>query len=99
MSRIDRLKEYAKPTREANWNGAGRDQANIDRWSERATDNSKLAPRATNHEIKLPDTDAKQQLNDTKSSPRTHAEIDERMRGRNDLNHEGSEYLKSIRRT
>jgi|tagenome__1003787_1003787.scaffolds.fasta_scaffold16288563_2 hypothetical protein len=40
MSRQSRIKEYSNPTRAANWQGAGRDQKNLDRFSERATENS-----------------------------------------------------------
>jgi hypothetical protein len=95
MSRIDRLKEYSKPTK--GWQGAGRDQDNIDRWSDRATENSKIAPRASDGEVKLPPTgDVK--MRSTKSAPRTTAEIDAHMRGKDDLNHAGSDYMKSIRR-
>jgi predicted aminopeptidase len=98
MSRIKRLREeYSKPR--SGWQGAGRDQANIDRWSDRAAENSKLAPRASNGEMKLPDTGKRQESRSTKSAPRTNAEIDKRMAGENDVNHEGdSAYLRGIRR-
>jgi hypothetical protein len=99
MSRLDRLREYSKPTRSANWNGASRDQADIDRWSERATENSKLAPRASKGEMKLPDTGKSMEMRSTKSAPRTNAEIDKRMAGKDDLNHVGdSAYLAGVRR-
>jgi hypothetical protein len=39
-NRIERLKEYANPTRSANWNGSSRNQADLDRWSKRASANS-----------------------------------------------------------
>ncbi len=38
MSRIERLKEYVRPG--SGWNGASRDQRNLDRWSQRASRNS-----------------------------------------------------------
>ena len=99
MSRLDRLKEYAKPTREANWQGAGRDQANIDRWSQRATEESKIAPRASGGEMKLPSTGRKVETRDTAMSPRTSRKVDAAMRGEGDLNHVGgSDYMNSIRR-
>jgi hypothetical protein len=96
-NRIERLKEYANPTRAGNWNGASRDQANIDRWSNRAAEQSQCAPRASDGPMKLPDTNAKQQI-DPKSSPRTTAAIDKRMAGKDDLNHSGGGYMKNIRR-
>jgi hypothetical protein len=97
-NRIERLKEYANPTRAGNWNGASRDQADLDRWSKRATEQSQCAPRASDKAMRLPDTNAKQQL-DPKSSPRTSAEIDARMSGRDDPNHVGGGgYMKTIRR-
>ncbi len=99
MSRLDRLKEYAKPTRAGNWQGAGRDQANIDRWTDRAADNSKIAPRATDKAMELPATGKRQELRDTSMSPRTSRQIDARMAGKDDPNHFGSDYMKSIRRT
>jgi hypothetical protein len=61
MSRQDRLREYAKPARPENWCGAGREQSYIDRWSERATENS-ITPknvdkfRAKSGEMDLPST-------------------------------------------
>jgi hypothetical protein len=95
MSRIDRLKEYAKPKGP---HSAGRDQKNIDYWADRASENSNQATRATDHDIKLPSTTSRQPMRSTKSAPRTDAEIDARMRGKDDLNHEGSDYMKSVRR-
>jgi hypothetical protein len=100
MSRISRLREYAKPTREANWQGASRDQANIDRWSERAAENSDGADhRGSSGEVKLPDTGKRMDVRSTKSAQRTSAEIDARMRGKDDLNFVGdSSYMAGIRR-
>ncbi len=46
MSLEDRLRQYANPRSRANWQGASRDKANLTRWSERAAENSKIAPRA-----------------------------------------------------
>jgi hypothetical protein len=45
MSRQDRVKEYANPQHGPQ--GAGRDQKNLDAWSDRAEENSQLAPRAS----------------------------------------------------
>jgi hypothetical protein len=97
MSRISRLREYSNPTK--GQPGAGRDQKNLDYWAGRATENSKLAPRASKGEMKLPDTGKSMESRSTKSAPRTNAEIDKRMAGKDDLNHAGdSAYLAGIRR-
>jgi hypothetical protein len=98
MSRLERLREYARPTRRENWQGAGRDQANIDRWSDRASDNSKIAPRASGGEVKVPNTGKQTALRDTSMSPRTSRKVDAAMRGEDDLNHVGSSYMAGIRR-
>jgi hypothetical protein len=99
MSRLERLKEYSKPTRAANWDGPGRDQANIDRWSERATENSALAPRAKGGEVSLPDTGKWTELRDTAAAPREARKADARMVAKDDLNTSGdSPYLRGIRR-
>jgi hypothetical protein len=97
MSRSSRLKEYAKPNRRENWNGAARDQANIDRWSDRATDNSKIAPRASDGEMKLPST--KMNLRDTAMVPKVSRGTDPRMVAKSDKNSSGdSTYMAGIRR-
>jgi hypothetical protein len=44
-NRIERLKQYANPRSRENWNGASRDQKNIDRWSQRARDNSLITDK------------------------------------------------------
>lgn len=101
MTRLDRLKEYSKPNRAENWKGASRDQANIDRWSERARRESQIAPRASEGPLDLPSTTNRQAgLRSTKSPPRTYPEIDVRMDGRDDLNFVGSsQYMRDVRRT
>jgi hypothetical protein len=99
MSRLDRLREYEKPLRKENWQGAGRDQANIDRWSDRATDNSKIAPRASGGEVKLPDTGKQTALRDTGMSPRAARSADKRMAAKDDQNFVGdSSYMAGVRR-
>ena len=100
MSRMDRLKEYAKPLRPENWQGASRDMDCIDRWSDRATDESHIAPRASSGPMDLPSTTSRQMgLRSTKSAPRTSAEIDARMAGKDDQNFVGSSaYMRGIRR-
>jgi hypothetical protein len=101
MSRLERLREYARPSRPENWQGAGRDQANIDRWSERASENSQVAPRAAKGEVRVPDTGKRTELRDTAMSPRTSRKVDAAMRGadEDDLNHVGSPFMRDVRRT
>jgi hypothetical protein len=99
MSSIDRLKEYAKPLRRANWQGAGRDQANIDRWSDRATEQSKIAPRASGGEVKLPDTGKQMDIRSTTTAPRAARKADARMVAKDDENFVGSSaFMAGIRR-
>jgi hypothetical protein len=112
MSRESRLKEYARPLRPENWQGAGRDQANIDRWSERATKESQIAARALgpvhggplgtkDQDLpSLPSTGKRQESRPTAMGPREPRNINKRMRGEDDLNHVGeSNYMAGIRRT
>src|SRR6266851_726302 len=100
MSRQDRLKEYAKPLRAANWQGAGRDQANIDRWADRASENSKLAPRASKGEMQLHDTGKAMAMRSTTSRPYRRDGDGVIDQARSDMNIEGdSKYLAGIRRT
>jgi hypothetical protein len=97
MSSISRLKEYEKPLRKQNWQGAGRSQANIDRWSNRATEQSRIAPRASGGEVKLPDTGKQTALRDTAMSPRTSRKV--ATRGKDVPNFVGdSSYMAGIRR-
>jgi hypothetical protein len=100
MSRIERLREYSKPLRKENWQGASRDLANIDRWSNRAEENSDGADhRGSDGEVKLPDTGKRTYLRDTAMSPRTSRKVDAAMvDAKSDLNHVGGSYLKDIRR-
>jgi hypothetical protein len=100
MSRLDRLKEYAKPNSGPKGATHGR-QDRVDYWSNWATENSAIAPRASDGPMQLPDT-GKVKLHSTKSSPRTLAEIDRHMARKDDLNHVavgGSDYMKSVRRS
>lgn len=98
MSRLDRCKEYANPRRRENWDGEST-AANISRWSDRAAENSKVAPRAKGGEIKLPDTGGDAALHDTVAKPRGDREIDARIVAKDDFNHAGdSSYMRGIRR-
>jgi hypothetical protein len=100
MSRLERLKEYAKPTRKENWQGAGRDQANIDRWSERATENSDGADhRATGTERAEAHSTGKKPVDrPTSIAPRASRDVDARMVDKDDLNHVGSTFMRDVRR-
>ena len=99
MSRIDRLKEYAKPLRAQNWQGASRDQSNIDRWSGRAEANSQLAPRATDKPMSLPSTGKRVSLRDTNMQPKVNRKADAAMKAaKADPNHLGSLYMRNVRR-
>jgi hypothetical protein len=95
MSRIDRLKEYSNPRHGPQ--GAGRDQKNLDYWSDCAKANSKLAPRASDGPMDLPSTTNRQMgLRSTKSAPR---EGDARTVAKADKNVVGdSPYLSGVRR-
>ncbi|MCK1480485.1 hypothetical protein IVB27_38575 [Bradyrhizobium sp. 197] len=97
MSRVERVKEYANPSCREHWNGEATTK-NLARWSERASANSAKAPRASKGEMKLPETD-NIALHDTASKPRTTAEIDKRMVGKDDLNSDGgSSFMPGVRR-
>jgi hypothetical protein len=101
MSRIDRLKEHAKPLRKENWQGCGRDQANITRWSDRAKQNSQLAPRATGiDETVMPHSTGRQMdVRSTTTAPREARNIDKRMAAKDDQNFVGdSSYMAGVRR-
>jgi hypothetical protein len=94
---MDRLREYARPTRPENWAGAGRDQADIDRWTEWCSENSNQGTRAKDGPIELPNT-GKVKTRPTEMSPRTSRKVDAAMRGDGDLNNVGSSYLRGVRR-
>jgi hypothetical protein len=96
MSRIDRLKEYAK---QIGPKGAGRDQSNLDYWARRPERNSELAPRARSGEIKLPDTN-KPEMRDSDARPYNARHVSARMIAKDYLNVIGdSPYLRNVRRT
>ena len=79
------------------WQGASRDQGNIDRFSQRATANSELAPRASDGPMKLPST----KVNTRDTSMRPYKSQGEAMRreAMADRNIEGdSPFMRSVRR-
>jgi hypothetical protein len=89
------LKEYAKPL--SGWNGASRDQGNIDRFSKRATAESQCAPRASDGPMKLPST--KVNTRDTSMKPYRSQADSMRREAMADKNIEGdSPFMRSVRR-
>lgn len=89
MTRQSRLKDY-KAMRGPKGESTS---ANINYWSERASENSKLAPRAKRN-MKLPST-GEMQLGETDRKPEPHT----RDKAMDDLNFEGdSAFMKSVRR-
>jgi hypothetical protein len=95
MSRLERLKEYANPRHGPQ--GAGRDQKNLDYWSDRAEANSEIAPRASDGPMRLPST--KVNTRDTAMGPKVSRGVDARMKAKADINVAGgSAYLRGIRR-
>jgi hypothetical protein len=98
MTRDSRLREYANPVRRGNWNGAASDKANLDRWSERASENSKVAPRAKGGAMKLPDTD-KMDVHSTADAPRRDKDADARAVAKADKNFAGDvSFMAGVRR-
>jgi hypothetical protein len=98
MSRQDRLKQYSDPVRPENWRGAGRDIENINRWSDRATENS-ITPknvdkfRAKGGEMDLPST------GEIRVKPTTGRGGDQREEAKADKNFVGDgTYYPKVRR-
>jgi hypothetical protein len=108
MTRLSRLKEYAAMQGPK---GASRDEANLDYWARRASENSQIAPRAigsrknngaTTPDLdppKLPSTGKGMKLRDTGSAPRFSRNADAAMKAaRADTNDVGSSFMKQVRR-
>jgi hypothetical protein len=98
MSRQDRLREYSRPSRPENWRGAGRDMENINRWSDRAAENS-ITPknvdkfRAKGGAMDLPPT------GETKVKPTTGRSGDQREQAKADKNFVGAaDFYPKVRR-
>jgi hypothetical protein len=98
MSSMERLRELQNPRSKKNWNGASRDQANINRWSGRASENSDgRKHRAKSGEIELPNTNV--ELHSTAAPPRRDRKVDAHMAGKRDQNFVGSsDYMPGVRR-
>jgi hypothetical protein len=93
MSRTNRIRtEYSRPDSRA-INGQSTER-NIRLMSARASENSKLAPRAKGGEIELPDTFRRQ------PAEKPHTVADPRAVAKAELNHstKGTDYMPGIRR-
>jgi hypothetical protein len=92
MSHQDRINLAKNPSDPRNWDGRSNKEA-IDRWSERAHQESKLAPRAKGGSVELPTTGAVKLHN----TAERHA--DPRAEAKRDLNHDkANEYMRDVRR-
>jgi hypothetical protein len=111
MTRIERLKQYANPTRRQNWEGCSRQLKYIDRWSARASRESEIAPRAKGKvdlgTTLVPYTDEPQEhptgrrmeMRPTDMPPKVSRAVDKAMvDAKNDRNHTGGSHLRNIRR-
>lgn len=95
MSRQDRLKEYATMKGPA---GEASSKKNLDYWADCATQNSQIAPRASDGPMRLPST-GKMNARDTDKVPFRSRSVDARMKATQDMNIAGdTSYLPSIRR-
>jgi len=88
MSSLDRLNEYKRPG-SSKLRGGGRDQKVIDAWSQRATANSQIAPRAKGGDIKMPAQKA-MQIRDSAAAPKISRKVERKMAGKDDPNFVGS---------
>lgn len=95
VTRKSRIEAYARMEGPC---GAGRDEKNLDYWTDRAAENSKIAPRASDGPMKLPST--KVNARDTAMKPYVARGGNPRGIAQSDLNHDGSDspFMKSIRR-
>jgi hypothetical protein len=108
QSRLDELKDPQHgPQGSASW------KPNLDYFSERASANSKLAPRASGPVLggpqgthgkdapKLPSTGGKVALRDTAAKPKVAHRLDRLFAGTDpaDKNNVGSSFMKSVRRS
>jgi hypothetical protein len=99
MSRIDRLREYSNPQHGPH--GAASSKENLNYWINRARENSDGADhRATGVEVAQAHSTGKKPVDrPTEMGPRVPRRINQLMDGRDDLNHEGSDYMRDVRRT
>lgn len=90
MPRQNRLQEYKSMKGP---DGASRDPANLKYWSDRAEQNSAVAPRAKGGEMKLPDTDRGGGV-----AWKASHEGNMRAAGKRDKNDIGSTFMPNVRR-
>jgi hypothetical protein len=90
-----RLKEYSDPLHGPH--GAASWKPNFDFWIDRASDNSKIAPRASDGPMVEHDTGKKMAVRDSAMQPKTSRKVDALMAGKGDLNYSGT-YLPKVRR-
>lgn len=104
VSRTSRIEAYEQMEGPA---GASRDMRNIDHWVGRASENSQLAPRASDGAMKLPAT--KMALRNTDQAPRASRNADRAMVDKEaspdvrrlalgDRNDVGSSFMRGVRR-
>jgi hypothetical protein len=96
---IERLREYKNPRSTKWWDGEST-QANIDRWSRRASTNSDgRRHRATGSEkVELPST-GEVKVHSTASPPRCNRKVDAHMAGKDDPNYVSSgDFMPGVRR-
>jgi hypothetical protein len=111
-NRIERLRQYANPRSKENWQGPGRDQANITRWIERAIEHSDSRfHRAKSGPVELTDTTNMGLPDGAKKIPARFTGNDGskpywpnegpkmRKQAKRDLNHLGSDFEKNVRRS
>jgi len=90
------LKQYADPKKGSH--GAASSKKNLAYWSDRASANSKIAPRASDSQMQLPNNGKTMTLRETGKKPIEQRKIDRLMAGKDDLNNAGSSYMRGIRR-
>ena len=97
MSRIQRLREYADPTRGPH--GSSQDEAHIRYWQNRATENSDGADhRATGTERAEAHSTGKKPVDrPTSMAPKESRKVNSAMIDE-DVNHVGSTYMRDVRR-
>jgi hypothetical protein len=107
---LDRLKQYSNPESPKNWHGCSREQGYLDRWSERATANSDGNKHRASGDVHISlekDQDLPQlppdkavRDRDSEMRPYRSRKADAAMvDAKEDPNHVGSNYMKSVRRT
>jgi hypothetical protein len=95
----ERLRTYSKPLDKSHWQGASRGMEDIDRWSQRASENSDgWKHRAMSGEIELPPTGRQIETRDTAMAPRVPRNANRAMVNA-DMNDVGSSFMPGVRRT